>query len=153
MIALEPDNPFFNELQGQILFESGKVIEAIPPYQVAVKLLPDSALLRIGLAQAQIAANDDSLLPAAVEHLEEATRRDNDIPLAWRQLAVALGRNGNIGQSALASAEYNLMIGRPQDALRFASKAEKLLAAGTPGHLRSLDLKDAAQKAAKRRRK
>ena len=153
LIASEPDNPFFNELQGQILFESGKVIEAIPPYQVAVDLRPDSALLRLGLAQAQIATNDNSLLPAAVKHLEEATRRDKDTPVAWRQLAIALGRNGDIGQSALASAEYNLMIGRPQDAIRFASRAEKLLAEGTPGHLRSLDLKDAAEKSAKRRRK
>lgn len=153
LIALEPSNPFFNELQGQILFESGNVIEAIPPYQTAVDLLPDSALLRIGLAQAQIATNDNSLLPAAVINLKEATRRDKGIPSAWRQLAVALGRKGDIGESALASAEYNLMIGRSRDAIRFASKAENLLAAGTPGHLRALDLKGVAEKAAKRRRK
>jgi len=153
LIDLEPNNPYFNELLGQILFESGEVIEAIPLYQVAVDLRPASALLRLGLAQALIAANDDSLLPAAVKHLEEATRRDKNIPLAWRQLAVALGRNGDIGKSALASAEYNLGIGRPRDAIRFASKAENLLAKGTPGHLRSLDLKAVAEKAAKKRKK
>lgn len=152
LIALEPDNPFFSELKGQILYESGKVREAVEPYSIAVQLRPESPLLRIGLAQAQIATGNANLLPGAIEHLEEATRRDKQIPAAWRQLAIALGRDGNLGTSALASAEYNLLIGRPRDAARFAAKAESLLREGTPGHLRSLDLKAAAAKAAKRKK-
>ena len=148
LIARDPNDPFFNELKGQILFESGKVREAIALYRTAVDLLPASPLLRIGLAQAQIEANDESLLPAAIEHLEAAVRRDRHAPLAWRQLAIALGRNGDIGLSSLASAEYNLSIGRPRDAARFAAKAERLLPEGSPGHLRSRDLMETAKAAA-----
>ena len=111
LIAQNPNDPFFNELKGQILFESGKVREAVAPYQAAVNLLPEAPLLRIGLAQAQIEANEASLLPPAIKHLEEATRRDGQASLAWRQLAIAHGRNGDIGLSSLASAEYNLLIG------------------------------------------
>ena len=117
-----------------------------------MNLLPEAPLLRIGLAQAQIEANEASLLPPAIKHLEEATRRDRQVSLAWRQLAIAHGRNGDIGLSSLASAEYNLLIGRPRDAMRFAIKAEQLLPKGTPAHLRSQDLKDAANTAAKRRK-
>ncbi len=152
LIADDPNDPFFNELKGQILFESGKVPEAIAPYQAAVDLLPSSPLLKLGLARAQIESDDTSLLPAAIEHLEDVTRRDRHIPLAWRELARALGRNGDIGLSSLASAEYNLSIGRPRDAARFAAKAERLLPEGTPGHLRSQDLKSAANTAAKRKK-
>lgn len=148
LIARDPNDPFFNELKGQILFESGKVREAVALHRTAVGLLPDSPLLRIGLAQAQIETNDESLLSAAIEHLEEATRRDRRAPLAWRQLAIALGRNGDIGLSSLASAEYNLLIGRPRDAARFAAKAERLLPEGSPGHLRSRDLVEATKAAA-----
>lgn len=147
LIARDPNDPFFNELKGQILFESGKVREAVALHRTAVDLLPESPLLRIGLAQAQIETNDGSLLSAAIEHLEEAIRRDRHAPLAWRQLAIALGRNGDIGLSSLASAEYNLLIGRPRDAARFAAKAERLLPEGSPGHLRSRDLMETTKAA------
>ena len=153
LLALDPDDPFFNELKGQILYESGKVHEAVPPYENAVALRPDSPLLRLGLAQAQIATKEPTLLPSAITHLKEATRRDSQLPGAWRQLAIAFGRNGNLGQSALASAEFNLLIGRPSDAVRFAVRAEKKLPEGTPGNLRALDIKAAAEKAAKKRKK
>ena len=153
LVAYKPNDAFFNELKGQILFESGRVRQAVSPYQTAVEIRTNSPLLRLGLAQAQIATDDPSLLPKAVKHLEEATRRDKRIPLAWRQLAIALGRNGDIGKSSLASAEYNLLIGHPRDSARFAAKAENLLSPGTPSHLRAQDLKDAATKILKRRRK
>lgn len=152
LIAAEPGNPFFNELKGQILFESGNVSSAVAPYTKAVALRPESALLKVALAQAQIATGDRSLFPDAIKYLQEAVRIDNQIPLAWQQLAIALGREGDIGNSSLASAEYNLLIGRPKDAARFAARAENALPKGTPGHLRSLDLKAAATKAGERRR-
>ena len=54
LIAEEPRNPYFQELRGQMLFENGQIEAAIAPYREAVRLAPDSALLRIGLAQALI---------------------------------------------------------------------------------------------------
>lgn len=153
LVNHKPEDAYFNELKGQILFESGRVNQAVRPYQVAVRIRPTSPLLRIGLAQAQIATDDANLLPESIKHLEEATRRDKSIPIAWRQLAIALGRNGDIGRSALASAEYNLLIGRNRDSARFATKAENLLSPGTPSHLRAQDLKNLATKTLERRRK
>lgn len=152
LLNYKPNDPYFNELKGQILFESGRVNQAVAPYNIAVRIRPTSPLLRIGIAQAQIATNDTNLLTEAVKHLEEATRRDKNIPAAWRQLAIALGRTGNIGRSALASAEYNLLIGRPRDSARFAAKANNLLLPGSPSHLRAQDLSNLAIKTIKRER-
>src|SRR6185369_7412710 len=54
LIADEPKNPYFHELKGQMLFENGRVAEALGPYEEAVRLQPDSPLLRVELAQVQI---------------------------------------------------------------------------------------------------
>src|SRR6185437_5107987 len=35
-----PSNPYYRELKGQMLFENGRVREAIGPYEQAVKLAP-----------------------------------------------------------------------------------------------------------------
>src|SRR3546814_9836607 len=37
LIAAEPDNPFFHELKGQMLLESGRLDEARPAYERAVE--------------------------------------------------------------------------------------------------------------------
>jgi predicted Zn-dependent protease len=132
-------------LKGQILYESGRVTEAIEPYRNAVRRVPENALLRLGLAQAEIASGNPAFLRDAVDNLEDAVRHDSDLPGAWKQLAVAYGRDGDLGQSSLASAEYNLRIGRRADAARFAERAERLLPAGSPGALRAQDIQRAAE--------
>src|SRR5690606_12970417 len=55
LIRDQPDNPYFQELKGQAMFESGMVKEAIKPLRKAVALAPKSGLIRILLAQAQLA--------------------------------------------------------------------------------------------------
>ncbi|MBT5014002.1 MAG: M48 family metalloprotease, partial [Rhodospirillaceae bacterium] len=62
LIADYPADPYFNELKGQMLFENGRAPEAIPFYEKAVLLKPDSALLRRGLAQVQIELGDNAYL-------------------------------------------------------------------------------------------
>ncbi len=54
LIAAEPHNPYFQELKGQMLFENGRVADAVQPYQQAVALAPDSALLKIEAAQVEL---------------------------------------------------------------------------------------------------
>jgi predicted Zn-dependent protease len=145
LLAESPEDPWYHELKGQILYESGRVTEAIEPYRNAVRRVPENALLRLGLAQAEIASGNPAFLRDAVDNLEDAVRHDSDLPGAWKQLAVAYGRDGDLGQSSLASAEYNLRIGRRADAARFAERAERLLAAGSPGALRAQDIQRAAE--------
>jgi predicted Zn-dependent protease len=145
LIAEEPQNPYFYELKGQMLFENGRGAEALPPYQKAVELQPDSALLRVGLGQVQLERNSPDLVKPAVENLQKATRREPYNSFAWDQLAIAYGRDGQFGMSSLASAEAALSRGNKADARNQATRAEKALPRGSPGWLRSQDIQDAAR--------
>ena len=146
LLAERGDDPYFNELKGQILYENGRVAESIAPYERAVSLAPGEPLLRLGLAQALNAINDRRQFAAAIPHLEEAVRLDPKIPGAWQQLAIAYGRTERFGLSSLASAELALLVGRLDEAKTHARRAEDQLPAGTPGSLRAHDILNAANR-------
>lgn len=145
LIAGAPNDPFFQELKGQVLYEAGKSAEALEPYRRSVELLPQEPLLRLGLAQAQIALNDPALNRDAVQHLEVATRADPDLIDAWRNLAIAYGRDKQLGMSSVASAERALRTGRREEARAHASRAERELPFGSPGYLRAQDILNASR--------
>ena len=151
LLAKSPDDPYFHELKGQMLFENGHVAEAVAPYRRAVALAPDVPLLRAGLAQALIETGKDEALAEAASNLEAAVRRDPRMPRAWRLLAIAYGRTGKPGASALASAEFTFRVGRYGDAVAFAKRALKHLPAGSPGALRAEDVQSAAKLALQKR--
>jgi len=140
LLAEHPDNAYFHELKGQMLFENGQIEAAIEPYREAVRLAKDSALLRIGLAQALIESGDPAALRAATQPLEDALQREPTNPTAWRLLGIARGRDGEEGLSNLAFAEYALLIGKPEDARLYARRAESKIAASDPAWLRLQDI-------------
>jgi predicted Zn-dependent protease len=140
LIAERPDNPYFQELKAQMLFENGRVAEAIPASEAAVRLRPADALLRLALGQAQVAMDDPALLKPAIANLEEAVRRDPGLNTAWLQLAMAYGRDGNRGMAAYASAERFMLEGNRRDARGQANVAVRLLPAGSPGWIRAQDI-------------
>ncbi len=146
LIAQEPKNPYFHEFKGQMLFENGKVAEAVAPYDEAVRLQPDSALLRTELGQVQIEADDPALTKRALANLSEGVRLEPDNGTAWHFLAVAYGRENDIGMSALALAEEALTAGDKQLAVQQATRATQILKAGTPARLRAEDLKRLARR-------
>ena len=55
LLAEFPRDPYFWELKGQMMFENGDAKAALKPYENAVSLLPDNALLRRDLARIQMA--------------------------------------------------------------------------------------------------
>jgi len=146
LLAEYPNDPYFNETRGQFTYESGKPRDALPYYEKAVANLPDNALLRVGLAGAALATEDPSLLAKAIEQLEQAQRRESSSAELWRLLAVAYGRDRQLGMSALAQAEQALLLGRRVDARAHAERAERLLPAGSPHILRLQDIKNAAER-------
>lgn len=145
LLTAHPNDPYFYELKGQVLFEYGRVGEAIPAYEKAVELLPDEPELRIGLAQAQIEANDPALNSMALGHLRRAVLSDRTNAIAWRYLGIAYGRAGEFGQSSLALAEEALLRGRKADLLFHTERAEQILPEGSPGWLRLQDVKRVAE--------
>jgi predicted Zn-dependent protease len=146
LIAEEPRNPWFHELMGQILFESGRVAASIAPYEKAVNLAPDEPLIRIGLASAQLETRQKALERKALANLRVVTRREPHSAFAWRQLAIAYGRAGKFGLSALAQAEEALARGKRKEALSQARRAEKKLKKGSSAWLRAQDIKRIASK-------
>ena len=140
LIAEHPDNPYFHELKGQMLFENGQIEAAIGPYREAVRLAKDSALLRVGLAQALIESGDPAAITAAAGQLEDALQREPTNAGAWRLLGIAQGREGKEGRSDLAFAEYALLIGKPDDARLYARRAESKIAGNDPAWLRLQDI-------------
>jgi predicted Zn-dependent protease len=140
LIAENPDDPYFHELKGQMLFENGRVAEAVPPYREAVRLRPDSALLRLGLGQALIETNEPESNQEAIAHLEEAIKFEPRNAGAWRLLGIARGRAGQEGVSALAFAEYALLLGKKEDARLYARRAEGNIDPSDPAWLRLQDI-------------
>lgn len=145
LIADFPDDPYFHELKGQILFENGGRGAAIPPHREAVRLAPQEPLLRLALGQSLVAMDEPALTKEAIIHLEQAVRNDRTLTGAWGQLAIAYGRDDQLGMSSLASAEQAMGGGRLGDARGHATRAERLLPVGSPGHLRAQDILSAAK--------
>lgn len=145
LLAKQPASPWLLELKGQMLFESGRVHDAIAPYQAAVRLAPGQPLIRSGLAQAMIETGDPNLLRPATAQLQIALARDRRLADSWRLLAVAWGRLGNIGEADLALAEEALQHNDIPTAKRMATRAQKVLPAG-PARLRALDIANAVRK-------
>lgn len=141
LLKEHPDDPYYNELRGQILFESGNVADAVGPYQKAAKSLPDSALMRVELGQTELENNNDKMLKDALDNLHKAVKIDNSSTDAWHQLGIAEGRTGNLGPAALALAEEGILSGDLRQASQQATKATQLLPRGSPGWLRAEDIR------------
>lgn len=140
LIKEQPNDAYFHELRGQILFENGRVREAVDAYERAAKHAPGEALIRVGLGQAQLESGDPRLERAALANLKESVRQDDTYPLTWRLLSAAYGKAGDAGNAALALAEY-AYLAQDLPMLRGAiARAERGLKTGTPAWLRLQDL-------------
>lgn len=153
LLAEQPNDPYFHELRGQILLESGRPDDAVAPYAEAVAIMPKEPLLRFALGQAQVNAQSDAFLDGAIENLNQAVQMAPREPAGWRWLATAYGRKGDVGMAAVATAERYLLIGDYREALGQAKRAEQLLPAGSPAHLRAQDLQQVAEDGVERQKK
>jgi predicted Zn-dependent protease len=134
-----PTDPYYQELKGQMLFENGRIAEAVGPYERTVQMRPDEPLFNIELAQVLLETNDPKLVAKAKDALTVAVRTESDNAEAWRFLAVAYGRSGDMGMAALALAEQNMAQGNYREAMLQADRAQKILPAG-PQRQRAQDL-------------
>lgn len=132
LISEHPDNPFFHELKGQMLFEFGKVEESVAPHRRSVELEPDKALLRINLGRALAASEDPAQLSEAVTELKAALLLEPDNSFGWFELARAYGGLGQEPLANLAMAEARYNIGAKGEAAQFARRALGGLKKGTP---------------------
>ncbi len=151
LIAARPDSPYFHEIKGQFLFESGQSVAAVPPLREAVRLSPNEPLLRIMLGQALLGANDRKLVDEAITNLRTALAREDASAMGYRQLAAAYARKAEAAQAAgakrqfmaqaeLASAEAYFYEGQLKRAKQQAKRAKAGFVDGTPNWIRADDI-------------
>ena len=142
LIAEEPNNPYFYELKGQFLLESGSVAAAVAPLNKAVSLAPNAGLIRIMLAQAQVASENPSMLRDAVENLKKGLAREDQSALGYRQLAQAYGRMNRTAEADLASAQASFFEGNADYAKVHAERALRAFPEGSPNWVKANDIID-----------
>jgi predicted Zn-dependent protease len=140
-----PNDPYYRELKGQMLFENGRIRDAIRPYEDAVRLAPAAALLRISLSQVYIETGDNALNKRAIAYLNDASREEGRDSQVWHFLAVAYGRDNQFGMAALSLAEQALADGKKKDAIQQAIRAKQLLARNTAAYARAEDIHQEAE--------
>ena len=152
LLESRPGDPYFLELKGQILLESGRPREALAALREAVSIVPDQPLIAALLGHALISTEDAANFEEAKRVLRTAIARDNDNPFAWYQLGIVYDREGDEARAALATAERYNLIGQPQLALPNAERAMMGIQVGTPDWLRADDIARVSRSAVQQRR-
>jgi predicted Zn-dependent protease len=140
LIDDEPDNPYFYELKAQILYESGKREEALPPSEKALALKPDAMLLKVALAQSLIETRDDANLVRAIDLLKSALRQEDRYSHGWYLLSLAYAAQNEDALAKYASAERFYAIGDLNSARSFAGRAQQDLPRDIPQWRRASDI-------------
>ncbi|MCG2632078.1 M48 family metalloprotease [Bradyrhizobium sp. WYCCWR 13023] len=140
LIAVQPNNPYFYEVRGQALLESGKPADAIAPLRKAVALSNNSALIEMLLGQALVGTDNKAYTDDAIKILRAAVAREPEAPIGFTQLAMAYGRKGDYAEADLASAQAAYLRGDNKTARELATRAKTRFAVGTPGWVKADDI-------------
>lgn len=145
LLKQAPHDPYFQELKGQVLLESGRPRDAIAPLREAVAATQSQPLIAGMLGHALIASEDPALFAEAESVLRAAVGRDKENPFAWYQLGVVYEQRGDRARAALASAERFALEANYPRALMQAQLAASLLPVGSPDAIRAQDIVLVAQ--------
>ena len=140
LLKTAPGDPYFLELKGQILLESGKVQDAVPVLRQAVRNAPNEPLIMTLLGHALISTEAKAELAEAEPLLKKAIARDRENPFAWYQLGVIYDRKGDEPRAALAAAERYNLEGNAKGAQANARLALNGLPKGSPDWIRADDI-------------
>ena len=140
LIAQAPDYPYFHELKGQILFESGKAREAIAPLRKAASLAPRPGLIRIMLGSAELGTNDDGQLDNAIADLRAGLARSRSPRSATASSPSLTSIRARWRMRSLPAPKGSLIEGDIDLAKNFAKRAQGQLKVGSPGWLKADDI-------------
>lgn len=140
LLKSAPNDPYFLELQGQILLESGKPDEALKSLRRAVQLTNNQPLIASLFGHALIATEDPQYLDEAEQVLKAAVNKDNRNPFAWYQLGVVYSQQGDIARAQLATAESSLLERNYASAIRSSQIAMAGIKENTPDWIRAQDI-------------
>jgi len=149
LIAEFPNDPYFQENKAEILLKGANQAKAaLPYYQSAATALPDSPMLLLELAMAQMAIGDPPLVKQAITGLEKVVRIEPKNSSAWHQLCIAYGTDGQLAMASLSCAQ-EAATGRSKRACKQAKeqsqRAMQGLPEGSPAWLRAQDIYNGAR--------
>ncbi len=140
LIASNPQNPWFHELKGTFLMESGNASAAVAPLKRAVTLVPKSGFMRIELAQAMLEGGSGAAADEALKLLRVALVDEDQSYLGYRLQSQAYGQLRRYPDADLAAALASFHQGDVKNAKMLAERAKNGLQQGTPGWVKADDI-------------
>ncbi|MEH3046590.1 M48 family metalloprotease [Sphingomonas adhaesiva] len=153
LVATKPDDPYFQEIMGQILLEAGKPKLALAPLKAATEGSRSDPLIATTYGHALIATEDPRNYDEAKRVLRTAVGRDDENPFAWFQLGTVYELTGDEARAALASAERASMTGDHRTAVDRARYAMAGLPRNSPDWIRAQDIAMTSQNDVDKNRK
>lgn len=141
LIKEQPNNAYFWELKGGLLYQQGQYRDAIPNLRKALQLAGnEEPLMQASLAQAQLGTEDPALLEDSLNLLRRSVVRDGDNSNAYHQLAKAYYKKGLGPQADLSAAQAHFIEGNVKQAQIFAKRAQTKLQRGSPEWIKAEDI-------------
>jgi predicted Zn-dependent protease len=139
LLKENPNSAYIWEVKGDILMRSGKMKEAVPVMRQALKLAPESPLMRVQLATAMQGTNAPETLTESVELLRKALIVDEN-PQAYRMLANAYYKQGKGPEADAMTAQAYFLEGDLKQSQIFAKRAQLKLREGSPEWIKAGDI-------------
>ena len=139
LISANPQNPWFYELKGTFLMESGNAKDAVAPLRKAVSLVPKSGFMRIELAQA-ILESGGGTADESLQLLRVALLDEDQSYLGYRLQSQAYGKLKRYPEADLSAALASFHQGDVKNAKMLAERAKNGLPQGTPAWVKAEDI-------------
>ena len=123
LIKMAPKDAFFHEFSGDILLSMAKPNAAARAYKRAISIRPDSPQILLNYGRALIASSKATDLTDAISALEQARDGEPKWTFAYRQLAIAYGRAGQLANADITLADEALMTGDTKQAIKMAKRS------------------------------
>ena len=125
-IEMDNKNPYFHELKGQILFESGKSNESVSSFRKAIKLKPDEKSFNLFLAKSLYHSQRDSSFKESIDLLWKYIKNDDFPYEAWHYLGLNYGKIKKFDLSSYALAEKYLLVNEFKNAKIHIKRVKKI---------------------------
>ncbi|UCH73226.1 MAG: M48 family metalloprotease [Rhodospirillales bacterium] len=146
LIESSPNDMFFHEVKGDILYRAGQIADSLPPYRRAIQLVEQSngelPLIRLSLAQSLLQIPSRDTAAEALDQLKVVADYEPWTPRVWRLMATSYGRLDDFGGAAYALAEEAMLVGDRAGASRNVARALEQLPPDSPLRERALDIQN-----------
>jgi predicted Zn-dependent protease len=139
LIKDQPNNGYFWEVKGDLQMRSGKMKDAIPNMRQALKLAPESPLIRVQLAIALQQDDNPAAITESIELLRKSLIEDQNSQ-AYRMLGNAYYKQGKGPEADAMTAQAYFLEGNLKQSQIFAKRAQLKLRQGSPEWIKNDDI-------------